>query len=304
MERPCPVCGSAKSGLLWTIDRFDHPFDIHRCHACGLIFMQPLRVSKTLEEMYDETYYTGEAGTGRYTYLDERRNPRGHRAVNRARIRCLIRLHRKLHPAESKRKLAFLDVGCSFGALVHEAEAAGCLAHGIDVSDYAVKEGAREGLDLKKAVPEALPDFGDPLDLVSMIEVIEHLPDPKAALCSIARAMRPGGIILIQTANMDGRQAKRAGPSYHYFLPGHLVYFSLRTLGLLLDQAGFRLIRVSYPCEFGLIPKLRKSRGNFTSVLDYRKWITIAWYHLKSKIHWGSFALTSGMVVHAVRRED
>jgi len=305
MNRSCPLCENRNPSHLWTITRFEQPFDIKVCPDCSMIYQDPLPEAHQVEELYDQAYYTGQGGQGRYTYLDERTNPRGHRAVNRARIRFLLRIWRRLRdPASQTPEYpVFLDVGCSFGALVQEAQMAGCDAHGIDISGYAVQEGIRAGLDIRKATPESLPSWSSPLDLVTMIEVIEHLPDPASALRSLARAMQPGGILVIQTANMDGRQARRAGSAYHYYLPGHLVYFSRKTLTTMLSQCGFDVVRVSYPCEFGLRPKLVKSQGTFRSLLDYRKWLTITRYHLMSKLHWGEFAWTSGMVIHARRRD-
>jgi SAM-dependent methyltransferase len=164
-----------------------------------------------------------------------------------------------------------------------------------------VEYARQQGLQVLRASPERIPDFDrmNGFHIVSMIEVIEHLPDPRAALTELARVMHPEGLLIIQTANMDGLQAKRAGEAYHYFLPGHLVYFSRKTLTRLLLECGFENTAIFYPCEFGLLPKLKKSRGNFKTLPDYRAWFRIAWYHLRSKIHWGDFALTSGMVVYA-----
>ena len=210
MNRPCPLCKSTESDFLWNITRFERPFEIHRCTQCGLIMMKPLPEMASPEEMYGEAYYTGPGDRGQYTYLDERRNPRGHRAVNRARIRFLLRLYRKLQAKTGSNPATpvFLDVGCSFGALVHEARLAGCDAR-IDISGFAAAEGARTGLDIRQATAETLPDHGTPLDLVTMIEVIEHLADPAKPCVPGARNARR---TVIQTADMDGRQAQRPAP--------------------------------------------------------------------------------------------
>jgi len=297
----CNICGAeiAPNTPLYTIDRFMRPFDVHQCPVCGFIFMYPAPDAGQLAAIYSEDYYTAHPEEKRYTYLDERKNPAGHRAVNTARMARALRAVRKTFRDDP---VNFLDVGCSFGALVQEAGALGCRACGIDISQYAAEHARRQGLDVRQASPEAIPDFGlapAGFHIVSMIEVIEHLPDPRAALTEIARVMAPGGLLIIQTANMDGRQAKKAGPAYHYFLPGHLSYFSRKTLTRLLRECGYQNTQAFYPCEFGLLPKLKKSRGNFKSLRDYRAWPRIAWYHLKSKIHWREFALTSGMVVYA-----
>ena len=298
----CILCGSERAAPLWTISRFKRPFDVHRCPACGLIFMHPIPGAEELAGIYSEEYYTASAGEKHYTYLDERKNPRGHRAVNRARLKRALREIRKTFPSSDPPN--FLDVGCSFGALVQEANALGCRGCGIDISAYAAEHAQSEGLDVRRADPVNIPDFGvqPGFHIVSMIEVIEHLPDPRAALAEIARVMAPEGLLILQTANMDGRQARKAGPEYHYYLPGHLYYFSRKTLTRLLEECGFEKIKAFSPCEFGLLPKLKKSRGTFESARGYLRWFAIAWYHAKSKFHWGNFALTSGMVLYARRK--
>jgi 2-polyprenyl-3-methyl-5-hydroxy-6-metoxy-1,4-benzoquinol methylase len=276
--------------------------------------MHPLPGAEELADIYNEEYYTAPGGEKRYTYLDERKNPRGHRAVNTARLKRALRAVRKaFRSGRSKRsahtpdappaQLNFLDVGCSFGALVQEANALGCRACGIDISAYAVEYARSEGLEVRQATPDKIPDFGvqPGFHIITMIEVIEHLPDPRAALCEIARVMSPDGLLIIQTANMDGQQAKKAGPEYHYYLPGHLYYFSRKTLTKLLEECGFENIQAFYPCEFGLLPKLKKARGTFESARAYLRLCTICWYHVKSKIRWRNFALTSGMVLYARR---
>ena len=100
---------------------------------------------------------------------------------------------------------------------------------------------------------------------------------------------------------MDGWQAQKAKERYHYFLPGHLSYFSAQNLSHTLYTIGFSKVKIYYPVDFGLLPKLRKSRGDFSTLKDYVKWFTIALYHLKSKIKWKGQPLTSSMVVYAFK---
>ncbi|HPI90168.1 MAG TPA: class I SAM-dependent methyltransferase, partial [Spirochaetota bacterium] len=100
---------------------------------------------------------------------------------------------------------------------------------------------------------------------------------------------------------MDGRQARQLKDRYEYFMPGHLSYFSMSNLRSTLRECGFSRIKVYYPVEFGLIPKLLKSRHAFKSFKDYRAWPRISWYHVKSKVHCGTFAMTSSMVIYAYK---
>ena len=68
-----------------------------------------------------------------------------------------------------------------------------------------------------------------------------------------------------------------------------------------LLRAGFSKVKVFYPVEFGLLPKLQKSRGDFTKLSDYKKWYAIAKYHMLGKIHWKNYALKSSMVIYAFK---
>lgn len=291
MEQTCNLCGSKHSEHLHRISRFKKSFAVHRCTDCGLIFMKPMPTDRQIAEMYSREYFEGSGRSGAFTYTDERKNRRGYLAVNRARIKKISRYAPP--PGE------FLDVGASFGALLDAAAESGYRTTGMDLSHYAIEH-------LKTSPHTAL--YGSPGEAelpekhyraVTMIEVIEHLKDPAKALLNIRSAMQDDGVLVIQTANMDGRQAQKAGGDYHYYLPGHLHYFSRNTLSELLCSCGFDVLKVYYPCEFGLLPKLRKSRGDFHSLKDYLRWFKTAAYHLRSKIHFRDFALTSGMVVYA-----
>lgn len=291
----CTLCGSEESILLFEIDRFRLPFPIHRCRNCGLIFMKPFFSDQAIADFYNEEYFTGQGGEGAYVYTDERRDRRRFAAVYNARIRRVLRaLHTKTGTG-----MQFLDVGCAFGGLLEAAARQGFSATGMDIAPCALQEVAQRGRQTIAGSPESVALPADRFHAVTMIEVIEHLKAPRHALENILNSLRPGGLLVVQTANMDGMQARRAGAAYHYFLPGHLHYFSRRTLGRLLEEVGFRRLRFFHPCEFGLYPKLVKSRADFKRARDYLRWLRIAWYHSTSKIHWGQFALTSGMVVYA-----
>ena len=291
----CDLCNSSNKEHAYSITATDPAFEVSRCRTCGHLYMDPPFSGKELEKMYTEDYFTGKAA---FSYTDERENIPGFRAVADARIRRI----RRLAGWKNGTGRRFLDIGCSFGSLLDAAKRAGFTTFGMDISEAAAAEASVKGHTVLQGSPEMTALPGSPLDAVTMVEVIEHLVSPSTALAKISEAIRPGGLLLIQTANMNGRQAVKAGADYHYFLPGHLHYFSRQTLTELLKKNNFGQIRCHYPCEFGLLPKLRKSAGTFTRLRDYLAWLRISRYHLMSKIHFGSFAMTSGMVITAIRK--
>ena len=92
-------------------------------------------------------------------------------------------------------------------------------------------------------------------DVVTMWDVIEHLPDPASTLRAVHSALRPGGVFAVTTMDVDALFPRVAGRFWPWYMQMHLVYFSRRTLGELLRRCGFevvevtrhrRIVRVSY----------------------------------------------------------
>ncbi len=278
----CPICQSSFQPL-YQIRRFTPALEILRCPQCGL--QRQAVFPEDLAALYGESYYSGEAD---YSYEDERKQEAYYDHVWRARLRTI---RRHVPPPAS-----LLDVGCSFGGFVAAAERAGYRGTGLDLSAYAVTEGRKLGRNL---IQGDLHQATGQYDIITLIEVIEHLPDPLQTMGRLYSLLRPGGLLVIQTANFLGLQAIRAGADYHYYLPGHLFYYSTRNLRLLLEKYGFHRIRFYRGVDFGLLPKLLKMRGGFHCLRDYRRMLPTTIYHLKSRIAFGDFALTSSMVCYA-----
>jgi len=271
----------------YEIRRYTPAFIIDRCKKCGFMFMNPRLIDEAINGLYGEGYYSGSA---EYSYLDERETEAYSMHVWNKRI---DRLH-EIVPAGN-----YLDVGSSFGGLMKSASRY-YLPHGIELSPHA--GGYAKKLFGDRVHIGSLRDHPFPekyFSVITMVELLEHLPDPAAALRECYRLLDDNGLLMVQTANMEGLQARYYGARYAYFMPGHLSYFSRRNLVMTLRGCGFNPVTVFHPVEFGLLPKLKKSRGCFSSVWDYRAWLRIAAYHGLSKIHCGDFALTSSMVVYA-----
>lgn len=252
--------------------------------------MNPQLDESSEKALYDSGYYTGNSD---YTYYDERTSERYARYVWNARLNTI----RQYIPDGN-----FLDVGCSFGGFM-KAASEYFTVFGIEPSEYSGAY-ARQRFGDSPIHIGTLSDHSFPYDnfsVITMIEVLEHIKNPYNALVECFHLLKKNGLLVIQTANMDGWQAKVHKNNYGYFLPGHVSYFSKANVTNALYAVGFKKITVFQPVDFGLLPKLMKSRMNVTSSLDYIQWIRIALYHYASKIHCGNFAVTSSMVVYAVK---
>lgn len=281
----CPKNIDCKWKYLYNSEFNRYNLPIYECNNCKLQTIHP-KDKLNIAEMYTEEYYSGKS---EYSYRDERRTEKYDAYVWDARIRNI----KKFVPTGN-----FLDIGCSFGGFLERARVYGYNPYGIEISEYS-SDFAR-----KRSIPVYTGNFLDAdyqnefFDVITMIEVIEHLEEPRLVFEKLYRYLRKGGVAVLQTANFEGKQAMKEGKNYHYYLPGHLYYYSRSNLIEFLSVAGFRKFKMYYGVDFPLYAKLLKSRGSFKTWLDYKKWIRISLYHWKSQIFRGS---TSSMVLYAFK---
>jgi SAM-dependent methyltransferase len=98
-----------------------------------------------------------------------------------------------------------LDAGCGHGAIVHELLARGWDAHGFDVSEWLIEQarGFSPATAERFQVGE-LPDVPTqgPFDLITSIEVLEHVPEPEVVLRAFYSHLSPGGRLIATTPNL------------------------------------------------------------------------------------------------------
>ena len=175
----CNVCGSSEHEIF----AFPSSFTIRRCGACGLRFLFPQPTPDEVQAYYDHEYFSNaDSPTRGYdSYLAEAEN---HRATFRNRLRLM---------PPPGRASSLLDVGAAAGFFVEQARLMGWQAEGVEPSEWAAKYAQTE---LKQPVLHATLEsarFPDAtFDAVTLWEVIEHLPDPRAFLQEAARVVRPG----------------------------------------------------------------------------------------------------------------
>jgi SAM-dependent methyltransferase len=227
----CPACGHATNQrLLYKVNGCD----IWQCRSCGL--------GRTQSTGFDpSTYYTGD-------YFS------GHRSDGYSDYRAAEPVLRR----EFARSVAFirgycgggrlLDLGCAYGFFLKEAERYFDVA-GIELAEEAAQYGRQSGLNVVSGVADEtnLARIG-PVDVISMFDVVEHLPQPHETLALCERYLKPGGIIVITTGDFASPLARLAGTKWRLMTPPqHLWFLTPESIRRIAAPLGLALERCDHP---------------------------------------------------------
>ncbi|MGC6488481.1 MAG: class I SAM-dependent methyltransferase [Planctomycetota bacterium] len=232
----CQVCGSEERAPKFT----DGPYTLYTCGVCGLVYVSPRLQGQALLDVYNETYWKSD-------------NPkeRGY-ADYAAEAKLYLKTYRKRMKLVSQwlpEPGRVLDVGCAAGFFLRVAQEHGHDVHGVELSEPIAKE-AIAALGSDRVYHGFLDDciaargWADrSFDLVTIWDVIEHVPDPQQLLASIRRMIKPGGKLLLETQNVASSFAARMGKAWHHYKHDeHLYHFDPDTIRRLLDDCGFEVL--------------------------------------------------------------
>jgi SAM-dependent methyltransferase len=203
---------------------------VRRCADCGLAWRTDFPEDAEIAALYGDDYFE-RWGIDAPQRLDQVR------AMKRASYRAFFR-----DICAQRGGGRLLDLGCALGFLLGVARDLGFDVRGLDLNEAAIDEARRDFGDRVHAGPldqQAFP--GERFDVVTLIDVLEHVPDPAALLATIAARLTPGGIaaaVLPDTGSWVHRLLGRRWPHYN---PEHLYYWSAASLTHFLEREGWQL---------------------------------------------------------------
>jgi SAM-dependent methyltransferase len=255
----CKICAAPAMRIGARRGTFkDQLFEIFRCDYCGFVFVGNPWLE--YQEIYSEAYYNGQGADRFVDYVFELRNPE--KTVRQYEWRGIVEVVGSYFPLRSD--VQWLDFGCGNGGLVRYCrEHLPCSVWGYEegwIRDQAVDLGipimTRDALDAKVGT----------FDVVTAIEVLEHVADPVQELRRIRSLLKPGGLVFITTGNVAPHRERLF--EWRYFLPEvHISLFEPRTLEGALEKSGFRAEFRGYSRGFDDIIRFKvlKSLGFHTT---------------------------------------
>ena len=144
-----------------------------------------------------------------------------------------------------------LDVGCATGFFLEVASDAGWEAHGVELSPFAAKVAQRKfGSRIFNGTLEQATFPDGYFDLVTLSDLIEHVPDPDGFLDEVRRILKPGGCVMVVTPNVQSVSALLMGKLWSHYKAEHLLYFTPHTLRTLLERHGFTTMHVGGAAKY------------------------------------------------------
>ena len=239
-EFSCPAAGSSTEWLLTVL----------QCKSCKLVFL-----SQTEELVSAQSYYE---------FWWEKMWGPVYREHNDA-VQSTIVAQCKLIEHIMGKIGRLLDLGCGDGTFLATAQSCGWDISGIEVTEAAAQR-AREKVG-KNHIFQTLEEVefsNRTFDVITLWDVIEHVPDPVEILRRLGKILRTEGRVILLSPNADSLIHRAAHFIYQctlkswifplrlIYVPGHLYYFTFTTIGKALACAGLSQVKLTKEIE---IPK-------------------------------------------------
>lgn len=230
MSEICEVCNHKSLTSLFEKDSYHY----EKCPNCGLIRIHPQPTDEALEAIYQNGYYAAWGETEDVF-----------RSIKRKTFTSLLNMI-----PENIRGGKLLDVGAATGILMELACEWGYEPYGVEASQDGAASIAR-----KFGAERLFADYFDQIDfaktglignfdVVTMIDLIEHVRDPNEALRQAHSLLKSDGFLLLFLPETGSLSARVLGKKWNYYAPEHLFSFSKNCIAQLLQKNGFKVYKM------------------------------------------------------------
>ncbi len=230
----CTCCGN-QSAEKFLYEK--NNFLIYQCTGCGLGRTEAPEFNS--KSYYDASYFNGSHADGYSDYI-------GARKVLYEQFKDeVVSLQKHVINYDT-----LLEIGCAYGYFLEAAKPYFNNVYGLEICEDAVADCHQRGLSSVKQgmlSPASLSQLPE-LDVVVMLDVIEHLPNPHEALQVACKKIKLGGHLIITTGDFTSLASKIRGSNWRLMTPPqHLWFFTPKSLRLLGESLDMEVVNISYP---------------------------------------------------------
>ena len=245
----CPNCGQDNFQVVAVGPDYENhccgtqEFQLVQCKNCQTVYLNPRPTPDMLHRIYGvEDYYS-------YDFA-ETANPIVVRARERRDMGKIAQVLQTVgRPIQD---LQVVDIGAGDGALLDSFHRAGVPLQqltGVEIEQIAIDKYQSRGMRGILGQAETLDLPAESVDVFCMIQVIEHIANPKEVVKKLYSLLRPGGVFLIETPNFDAwdRRFFRRKTWGGYHFPRHWTLWSKPTMHQFLGDCGFEIALMQTP---------------------------------------------------------
>jgi 2-polyprenyl-3-methyl-5-hydroxy-6-metoxy-1,4-benzoquinol methylase len=252
----CPLCESRQGILFYNLGESRYC----RCTNCQLISVDPIPSS---DDMQVRANYWAEKHHKQVEKVSQ------HYSLAFQKI-AFGEVFKQI--GKYKKSGHLLDVGCGIGGFVHAAQGFGWEAYGIDISP-SIDIGKSYNLNVFRTTIDQIKFPEQFFDVITLFDVIEHIPDPKKMIYHTTRILRPGGCLFLITPNINSLSSRILGSSWEAIEPqDHIALYNIRTLSSLLQEYQYKTTYVkTIDFNFLQLMSLFKRKKEEKERMSYQK---------------------------------
>jgi SAM-dependent methyltransferase len=233
----CNLCGAHEADVVFEAS-VAQASRVVKCRQCGLMYASPRAKLPDQDEIRD---YDPEFTRKTREHSRDRYDKEEYQVRDYENTRAYLR---KAYPRRGR----LLEIGCSMGFLLAKFREDGWEVEGIEPNrGFCEFIGEHHGIKASPAILEESDVPPGSFDVVVMLHVIEHVPDPLRTLEEIHGVLKPGGTLILETPRYDSLMFKLLRHRERSVsCDGHIYFFTTDTLRQMAGKAGFEVERVDY----------------------------------------------------------
>ena len=247
--RTCDLCGSSETQPILTSGNLDGP--LVRCVACGFHYVSA-RAAQLAFGQESSSLTAKRIRDANVNFVPLGREEE--RRLNELNARWRLDLIRGIQGGGR-----LLEVGCGRGEFLKVAR--GWFdACGVEPNPELAADARREA-SIYQGLIEDTPwsDF----DVAASFHVIEHVDSPSKFVEEIARRLRPGGLVALETPDIGSWPYRLMKARWRQFIPEHYYFFDRKTLHRLLSDNGFEVRQITRVGKYASLSLLLNRLGRY-----------------------------------------